>query len=102
MITLAHYVALGAALFAIGVFGVLTRRNAIGILMSLELMFNAVNINMVAFSRFFTPDAATGELFAIFIITVAAAESVLGLAIILAIYRKKAAINADEMNILKY
>jgi NADH:ubiquinone oxidoreductase subunit K len=102
MITLLHYVVLGAALFAIGVFGVLTRRNAIGILMSLELIFNAVNINMVAFSKFFTPDAALGELFAIFIITVAAAESVLGLAIILAIYRKKSVINADEMNIMRW
>lgn len=102
MITLAHYVILGAALFAIGVFGVLTRRNAIGILMSLELIFNAVNINMVAFSKFLAPDAAIGELFTIFIITVAAAESVLGLAIILAIYRKKAVVNADEMDILKW
>jgi len=102
MITLAHYVILGAALFAIGVFGILTRRNAIGILMSLELIFNAVNINMVAFSKFMTPDAAYGELFTIFIITVAAAESVLGLAIILAIYRKRATINADEMDILKW
>jgi NADH-quinone oxidoreductase subunit K len=102
MITLTHYVVLGAALFAIGVFGVLTRRNAIGILMSLELIFNAVNINMVAFSKFFTPDTALGELFAIFIITVAAAESVLGLAIILAIYRKKAVINADEVNLMKW
>lgn len=102
MITLAHYVILGAALFAIGVFGVLTRRNAIGILMSLELIFNAVNINMVAFSKFLTPDTAYGELFTIFIITVAAAESVLGLAIILAIYRKKAIVNADEMDILKW
>jgi NADH:ubiquinone oxidoreductase subunit K len=102
MITLAHYVILGAALFAIGMFGVLTRRNAIGILMSLELIFNAVNINMVAFSKFMTPDAALGELFVIFIITVAAAESVLGLAIILAIYRKRAVVNADEMDILKW
>ena len=102
MITLAHYVILGAALFGIGMFGVLTRRNSIGILMSLELIFNAVNINMVAFSRFLTPDGAYGELFTIFIITVAAAESVLGLAIILAIYRKRATVNADEMDMLKW
>jgi NADH:ubiquinone oxidoreductase subunit K len=102
MITLAHYIILGAALFGIGVFGILTRRNAIGILMSLELIFNAVNINMVAFSKFMTPEGAYGELFAIFIITVAAAESVLGLAIILAIYRKRAVVNADEMNLLKW
>jgi NADH:ubiquinone oxidoreductase subunit K len=102
MITLSHYIILGAILFAIGVFGVITRRNAIGILMSLELIFNAVNINMVAFSRFLTPEGAYGELFTIFIITVAAAESVLGLAIILAIYRKRQVLNADEMNLMKW
>lgn len=102
MITLSHYIILGAILFAIGIFGVITRRNAIGILMSLELIFNAVNINMVAFSRFLTPTAAYGELFTIFIITVAAAESVLGLAIILAIYRKRQVLNADEMNLMKW
>ena len=102
MITLSHYIILGAILFAIGIFGVVTRRNAIGILMSLELIFNAVNINMVAFSRFLTPEGAYGELFTIFIITVAAAESVLGLAIILAIYRKRQVINADEMNLMKW
>lgn len=102
MITLAHYIILGAILFAIGIFGIITRRNAIGILMSLELVFNAVNINMVAFSRFLTPEGAYGELFTIFIITVAAAESVLGLAIILAIYRKRQVLNADEMNLMKW
>jgi NADH:ubiquinone oxidoreductase subunit K len=102
MITLFHYVIVSAILFAIGMFGVLTRRNAIGILMSLELIFNAVNINMVAFSKFMAPDAALGEVFAIFVIAVAAAESVLGLAIILAIYRKRAVINADEMNLMKW
>jgi NADH-quinone oxidoreductase subunit K len=102
MITLGHYIVLSVLLFGIGVFGILTRRNAIGILMSLELIFNAVNINMVAFSKFLTPDLVYGELFAIFIIAVAAAESVLGLAIILAIYRQKQTVNADEMNIMKY
>jgi NADH:ubiquinone oxidoreductase subunit K len=102
MITLGHYVVLSSILFGIGVFGILTRRNAIGILMSLELIFNAVNINMVAFSKFLNPDGVYGELFAIFIIAVAAAESVLGLAIILAIYRNKQIVNADEMNIMKY
>ncbi len=102
MITLTHYIVLSAALFCVGVFGVLTRKNAIGILMSLELIFNAVNINMVAFSKHLAPETIQGEIFAIFIITVAAAESVLGLAIILAIYRKKQIINADEMDIMKY
>ena len=102
MITLAHYITLGAMLFVIGVFGVLTRKNAIGILMSLELIFNAVNINMVAFSKYLTPAGIYGEIFTVFIIAVAAAESVLGLAIILAIYRNRAVLNADEMDILKY
>jgi NADH:ubiquinone oxidoreductase subunit K len=102
MITLAHYIILSAVLFGIGIFGILTRRNAIGILMSLELLFNAVNINMVAFSRFLAPEGAYGELFTIFIITVAAAESILGLAIILAIYRSRKVLNADEMNLMKW
>lgn len=102
MITLGHYVMLSVVLFSVGIFGVLTRRNAIGVLMSIELIFNAVNINMVAFSRFFTPDAGLGELFTIFIITVAAAESILGLAIILAIYRNRKVLNADNMNLMKW
>ena len=102
MITLGHYVILSAILFGIGIFGLATRRNAIGILMSIELLFNAVNINMVAFSRFLGPEAGLGELFTIFIITVAAAESILGLAIILAIYRKRMKVDADEMNLMKW
>ena len=102
MITLTHYIVLSIILFAIGVFGVLTRRNAIGIIMSLELIFNAVNINMVAFSKYLTPTAIYGEIFTIFIITVAAAESVLGLAIILAIYRNRQVLDADEMDIMKW
>ncbi len=101
-ITLTHYIILSAILFAVGIFGVLTRRNAIGILMSTELLLNAVNINMVAVSKYITPNEIPGQIFAIFIITVAAAESVLGLAIILAIYRKRMKIHADEMNLMKY
>ena len=102
MVTLTHYIVLGAVLFAIGMFGVMTRRNAIGILMSLELILNAVASNMVAFSKYLTPTEIYGEIFTIFIITIAAAESVLGLAIILAIYRRKVVLNADEMNIMKW
>jgi NADH:ubiquinone oxidoreductase subunit K len=102
MITLNHYLVLSAILFSIGVFGVLTRRNAIAILLSLELIFNAVNINMVAFSRYLAPEKGAGELFTMFIIAVAAAESVVGLAIILAIYRKRLVVNADEMNLMKW
>jgi NAD(P)H-quinone oxidoreductase subunit 4L len=101
-LTLTHFIVLSAALFAIGVFGCLTRRNAIGILMSLELIFNAVNINLVAVSRFVTPDEIQGQIFTLFIIAVAAAESVLGLAIILALYKKRATVNADEMNLMKW
>jgi len=102
ILTLTHFLVLAAILFAIGVFGALTRRNAIGILMSLELIFNAVNINLVAVSRFVTPGDIPGQIFTIFIIAVAAAESVLGLAIILAIYKKRATVNADEMNLMKW
>ncbi len=102
MITLQHYLVLGAVLFSIGIYGALTRRNAIGILMSIELIFNAVTVNMVAISKYTTPSLIYGELFTIFIITVAAAESVLGLAIILAIFRKRRVINADEMDLMKY
>lgn len=101
-LTLTHFIVLSAALFGIGVFGCLTRRNAIGILMSLELIFNAVNINLVAVTRFVTPDEIQGQIFTLFIIAVAAAESVLGLAIILAIFKKRATVNADEMNLMKW
>ena len=102
MITLNHYLVLGAALFVIGAYGVLSRRNAVGILMGIELMLNAVNINMVAFSHFITPDEFLGQVFAIFVITVAAAEAAVGLAIIIAVYRNKAMIETDRINILKW
>jgi NADH:ubiquinone oxidoreductase subunit K len=101
-LTLAHYLALAALLFGIGVYGALTRRNAIGILISLELIFNAVTLNLVAISRYVTPTEIQGQIFTVFIIAVAAAESVLGLAIILAIYKRRATINADEMNLMKW
>ena len=102
MIPQSHFLLLGAALFSIGLFGVFTRRNAIGILMSIELMFNAVNINFVAFSRFVTPTALVGQIFAIFIITIAAAEATVGLAIVLLIYRNFKGINVDNINIMKW
>jgi NADH:ubiquinone oxidoreductase subunit K len=102
MIPLWMYLLVAALLFGIGVFGALTRRNAIAILMCLELMLNAVNINMVAFSRYITPALLTGQIFAIFIIGIAAAEAALGLAIVLAIYRNRETINADEMDLMKW
>lgn len=93
---------LSTILFCIGIFGVLTRRNAIGILMSIELMFNAVNINFVAFSKFVTPNDFVGQIFAIFVITIAAAEATVGLAIVLLIYRNFKGINVDNINIMKW
>ena len=97
-----HYLALAAILFSIGLFGVFTRRNVIGILMSLELMFNAANINFVAFNKYIVTDGLTGQIFAIFIIVVAAAEAVVGLAIVLLIYRNWQGIDMDHVNIMKW
>jgi NADH:ubiquinone oxidoreductase subunit K len=102
LVGLNHYLTLSAILFCVGIFGVLTRRNAIGILMSIELMFNAVNINFVAFSRFVNPTGFVGQIFAIFVITIAAAEATVGLAIVLLIYRNYKGINVDQINIMKW
>ena len=99
-ITPAHYVVLSAALFIIGVIGVLVRRNLIIIFMSIELMLNAVNINLVAFSEQYRH--ATGQVFALFVIAVAAAEAAVGLGIILAFYRNKETINVDEITLMKW
>lgn len=101
MIGLPHYLLLGALLFVIGVFGALTRRNIIGILMGIELMFNAANINLAAFNRFLHPQGVAGQALALFIITVAAAEVVVGLALILAIYRNKETVYVEEFNLLR-
>jgi NADH-quinone oxidoreductase subunit K len=100
LITTAHYLVLSAALFGIGLIGVLVRRNLIVIFMSMELMLNAVNINLVAFSREW--QHAVGQVFAIFVIAVAAAEAAVGLGIIIAFYRNKETINIDEMTIMKW
>jgi NADH-quinone oxidoreductase subunit K len=102
MVPLQWYLVVGAALFCIGVFGVLARRNAIAILMGIELMLNAVNINLVAFWRYVDPAAATGQVFALFVLTVAAAEAAVGLALIIAIYRHRASVNVEEVNLLKW
>jgi len=99
---LTHYLVLSSALFCIGIFGLLTRRNAVGVLMSIELMFNAVNINFVAFSRFIAPDALSGQVFAIFIITIAAAEAAVGLAIVMLLYRNFRGIEVDKINFMKW
>lgn len=100
MIPLSYYITLSLLLFVIGTIGVLTRRNLITILMSLELIFNAVNINLVAFAHYL--DSIAGQIFVFFVITVAAAETVLGLAILIVIFRLKSVTNVDEVNLLRY
>ena len=102
MIPLSHYLILAALLFSIGLYGVFTRRSAIGILMSLEIMLNAVNINFVAFSKFLTPQGLAGQMFVIFTIGVGAASAVVGLAIIVTIYRNYKTIFVDEINLMKW
>jgi NAD(P)H-quinone oxidoreductase subunit 4L len=102
MVGLEHYLILSAVLFSIGLYGALAKRNAIIILMSIELMLNAVNIAMVAFSRYIVPLALTGQVFAIFIMVVAAAEVAVGLAIIIAIYRHRQTIDATKIDLMKW
>ena len=100
MVPLSHYLALGAIMFVIGAAGVLMRRNAIIILLSIELMLNAVNVTFVAFARQWGDMA--GQVFAIFVITVAAAEAAVGLAILISLNRDKSVLNVDEVNLLKW
>ncbi len=106
MIRLEYILVLSAAMFAIGLYGVLARRNAVLILMAIELMLNAVNINLIAFAAYLVPKspqmANLGLIFAIFVITVAAAEVGLALAIVLRLYRNKASVNVDEVNLMKW
>lgn len=100
-IPLSWFLVLAAALFSIGLYGVLSRRNAIGILMGIELMLNAVNINLVAFWRYIDPVKMTGQIFAIFVFTVAAAEVAVGLALVIAIYRNRDTVVVEEIDLLK-
>ena len=99
---LEHYLILSAVIFAIGFYGALAKRNAIVILMSIEIMLVAVSIAMVAFSRFVTPTLLTGQVFVIFIMVVAAAEVAVGLAIIMAIYRRHEGIDTTKINLMKW
>ena len=101
-VSLAHYLVLSAILFGIGLFGVLVKKNAISVLICIELMLNAVNINLIAFSKYVTPGDFIGQIFAIFVITVAAAEVGIGLAIIIAIYRNRLSVNLDDFDWLKW
>jgi NADH:ubiquinone oxidoreductase subunit K len=99
---LQHFLVLSAILFAIGMFGALSRSNAVGVLLSIELMLNAVNVMMVAFACYVeSPQPLAGQLFAIFIMTVAAAEAAVGLAIVITVYRLRHTIQVDEIDLLK-
>jgi NADH-quinone oxidoreductase subunit K len=98
-ITTLHYLVVAAALFVLGVVGVLTRRNVVVVLMSIELILNAVNLNLVAFSRIW---GLQGQIFSIFIITDAAAEAAVGLGILIAFFRNKETVNVDEVDLLKW
>ena len=103
MIDLVHFQVLGAALFAIGLYGVLARRSAVLILMSIELMLNAVNINLIgfaAFAEFSEAQRSLGQVLIVFVITIAAAELALAVAIILRLYRNRSSVSADELNIM--
>jgi NADH-quinone oxidoreductase subunit K len=102
MIPLSWYLIFAAALFCIGLYAVLGRRNAVIMLMGIELMLNAVNINLVAFWRYRTPDVIAGQAFAIMVLAVAAAEVAVGLALIISIYRRRQTVVAEEINLLKW
>jgi len=102
MIPLQHFLVLSGILFSLGVYGVLARRSAVLILMSIELMLQAVSINMIAFAVYLSPEEFTGLIFAVFVITVAAAEVGLLLAIILRIFRNRATANVDEVDLMRW
>ncbi len=101
MISLGHYLVLSAVLFGIGAIGFLTRRNVLIQLMSIEIMLNAVNLTFLAFNRWL-PQNQAGQLFAFFVIAVAAAEAAVGLAIVISLYRLKKTVHTDEANLLKH
>lgn len=101
MIGLGHYLALSAVLFGIGAIGFLTRRNVLIQLLSIEIMLNSVNLTLVAFNRWL-PQNHAGQLFAFFVIAVAAAEAAVGLAIVISLYRLKKSVDTDEANLLKH
>lgn len=102
MIPQSHFLILSAVIFSIGIFGVLTRRNVIGILMSIELILNAANINLITFNKFLgTPDGL-GQVFALFVIAIAAASAVVGLALVIAVYRNAKSILINKINLMKW
>ncbi len=102
MIPLEQYLVVSGILFSLGVFGVLSRRNAVLIIMSVELMLNAVAINMIAFAGYLEPERYTGLIFAIFVITIAAAEAGLALGLVIRLYRERRSVNVDEADTLRW
>jgi NADH:ubiquinone oxidoreductase subunit K len=101
VVPLSWYLILGAALFCVGIFGALANRNLIVTMMSIEIMLNAVALNLVAFARFIEPARVTGKTFAVVIYAIAAAEAALGLALIISIWRTEGTVAIDEINVLK-
>jgi NADH:ubiquinone oxidoreductase subunit K len=101
-IPLSWYLILAAALFCIGLYGVLSRKNAIAILLGVELMLNAVNVNLVAFWRYLNPAQMAGQAFAVIVFAVAAAEVAVGLGLIISVYRRRKTVIADDINLMKW
>jgi len=101
-VPLSAYLTLALILFCIGLYGALSKRNTIIVLISIELMLNAVNINLVAFSRFGVSANITGQIFALFVVAIAAAEVAVGIAILISLYRNKRTVNIDEMDSMKH
>ncbi len=99
---LQYFLLLAAALFCIGIYGLITSRNAVRVLMSIELLLNAVNLNLMAFSNFIDPQEIKGQVFTVFVLTVAAAEAAVGLANVLSIYRNRDTVDMEQFNLLKW
>ena len=99
---LQYFLLLAAALFCIGIYGLVTSRNAIRVLMSIDLLLNSVNLNLMAFSNYLDPQEIRGQVFAVFVITIAAAEAAVGLAIVLSIYRNRGTVDMEQFNMLKW
>ncbi len=98
---LTHYLVLSALIFAMGIYGLVTRRNAVGVLMSAELILNSVNINLVAFNYYLHPSALSGQIFVVFTIAVAAAEAAVGLGLVVALFRAKRSVLIEDLNRLQ-
>jgi NADH-quinone oxidoreductase subunit K len=102
MIPLSWYILFAALLFCVGLYGALARKSALAILMAIEIMLNAVNLNLVAFWRYITPEKVSGQVFALIVFAVAASEAAVGLALILSLYRKQRTVAVEEIDLLKW